>query len=358
MKTVFVDNQSFSRLFEDGASVRIPDYQRPYTWSKRTAAALLDDLKVAFTGPAPEKEYYLGSVVFYKNRTTKTYEIIDGQQRITTLLILKYLLDGPLPEGLNLPLGSHQSVNNIIAIRDFLADKLEEFRKPGFDNLLSRLTFTRVVTLTEDAAFTFFDTQNNRGVKLSVTDFLKAYHLREIRSAQSPAQAELLQSAYAQTWEQADTSAMGGALLANLFEKILWRSRNWKGQKSIGFETKDLILQTFQQGAVSTNTSPTASRIVGSLNRYAHPEECPPTHLLHRQRRRYYRTRWRRLACVSLSTREAIFSSTRESTPNYLRFYSPGREEERPFNKCGRSTRKCITTTCQCTCASSCSCAC
>ncbi|HEX8329025.1 MAG TPA: DUF262 domain-containing protein [Hymenobacter sp.] len=273
MSAVSVKTCSFRQLFEEVRQVRIPDYQRSYTWGDRQVAALLRDLQTAFTGPQPDPVYYLGSVVFYRNLGANTYEIIDGQQRLTTLFIFQYLLHGALPEKLNLELSTHQSTKNLRAVQQYLAARLGPLQLAAVPDLLDRLTFTRIVIATEDAAFTFFDTQNNRGMPLAVPDFLKAYHLRAIRAA-TPPLADKLQAAYAQTWEHVAT-AHGPELLPVLFEKMLWRARNWRGQQPLAFENRDLILHTFQQEAV--DWAPGQALGGASLLRWALPDECPPS---------------------------------------------------------------------------------
>lgn len=250
--------------------MQIPDYQRPYTWGDQQVAALLLDLHTAFAGPQPEPEYYLGSVVFYRNSQTDAYEIIDGQQRLTTLLVLQYALQGALPAKVNLELRTHQSTRNLLAAQRCIEARLTVLGLRSITGLLDRLTFTRLVIPTEDAAFTFFDTQNNRGLPLAVPDYLKAYHLRAIRPTPGLPQAEALQAAYAQAWEQLD-AAPGAAALLVLFERMLWRARHWRGQQPLAFETRDQLLHAFQPpaaGAASLGTS------VGLL-RGARPDECP-----------------------------------------------------------------------------------
>ena len=73
-------------LFEHNLS--IPDYQRPYRWKVENAQILFDDLYASFK-KNKEGEYRIGSIVLFHNREGKYY-IIDGQQRVTTLLILLY----------------------------------------------------------------------------------------------------------------------------------------------------------------------------------------------------------------------------------------------------------------------------
>lgn len=73
---------------------RIPEYQRPYVWGTDQVSELLDDLKFAMT-EKPNLDYFLGSIVFQSKAVAlgngqKFFEndLLDGQQRMTTLLLL------------------------------------------------------------------------------------------------------------------------------------------------------------------------------------------------------------------------------------------------------------------------------
>ena len=68
----------------------IPLYQRPYRWDIGECETLLDDILDVFNGNEEnDKEYFLGSIVAYKSEKSKDLlEIIDGQQRLTTLTLL------------------------------------------------------------------------------------------------------------------------------------------------------------------------------------------------------------------------------------------------------------------------------
>lgn len=73
---------------------RIPEYQRPYIWGKDEVTELLDDLLYA-QAEKPEQEYFLGSFVFQAKRADVANgqafdenDLLDGQQRMTTLLML------------------------------------------------------------------------------------------------------------------------------------------------------------------------------------------------------------------------------------------------------------------------------
>lgn len=95
MSKLNIDQKSVKALFsEKKADFLIPDYQRPYAWGEKECQTLWDDL---FLFAFPENdcdmfnsdsdEYFLGPIVTFKNSNGKM-EIIDGQQRLTTLMLL------------------------------------------------------------------------------------------------------------------------------------------------------------------------------------------------------------------------------------------------------------------------------
>lgn len=94
MSKLNIDQKSIKALFSDNKSdFLIPDYQRPYAWSIIECQTLWED---TFSFAIPENdyqkfnhgdEYFLGPIVSFKNSDNKL-EIIDGQQRLTTLMLL------------------------------------------------------------------------------------------------------------------------------------------------------------------------------------------------------------------------------------------------------------------------------
>lgn len=65
----------------------VPDYQREYVWRKANVLALLNDIYCAFKENA-QNAYFIGTTVVATNLKSSTLEVIDGQQRLTTLFIL------------------------------------------------------------------------------------------------------------------------------------------------------------------------------------------------------------------------------------------------------------------------------
>lgn len=94
MSKLNIDQQTVLKLFSDKRSdFLIPDYQRPYAWSEDQLITLWEDI-LAFAIPKgdadafdSDDEYFLGPIVTFRN-TDRKLEIIDGQQRLTTLMLL------------------------------------------------------------------------------------------------------------------------------------------------------------------------------------------------------------------------------------------------------------------------------
>ena len=94
MSKLSVDQKNIFDLLKDKkADFLIPDYQRPYAWQEKECQKLWDDI---FEFAIPENdatkfdtndEYFLGPIVTFMNKNKKL-EVIDGQQRLTTILLL------------------------------------------------------------------------------------------------------------------------------------------------------------------------------------------------------------------------------------------------------------------------------
>ena len=96
MSKLNIDQKTIKDLFSNKKSdFLIPDYQRPYAWGEDECQTLWDDI-FSFAFPDGNKdnfdsdndEYFLGPIVTFKNEKNSKQEIIDGQQRLTTLMIL------------------------------------------------------------------------------------------------------------------------------------------------------------------------------------------------------------------------------------------------------------------------------
>ncbi|TMP14247.1 hypothetical protein CWC02_18855 [Pseudoalteromonas sp. S2721] len=233
-------------------NLSIPAYQRPYKWSQTNLADLLSDLKVY----REKSAYRLGSVVFHKHIDSdkEALDIVDGQQRTLTLLLLvKALFEERLNSlkrqdvketliTLTEPINSflaRQTFNSDISHRNlhqnFMAAKRavarSDFTEADIDFLLNRCEVVTFVLDDVSEAFQFFDSQNARGRDLDPHDLLKAFHLREFSQNESQLKADSVRH-----WESLESEQ-----LARLFANYLFRIRNWAQGKSAQYFNKSKV---------------------------------------------------------------------------------------------------------------------
>lgn len=135
MSKLSVDQKNIFDLLKDKkADFLIPDYQRPYAWQEKECQKLWDDI---FEFAIPENdatkfdtndEYFLGPIVTFTNKNKKL-EVIDGQQRLTTILLLLrafYAKYGSMQDE-----QSRSTRENI----EKCIWKTDEFGKPNLDEL-------------------------------------------------------------------------------------------------------------------------------------------------------------------------------------------------------------------------------
>lgn len=89
---ILVNRQSVKQFLSNGRNTPfvMPDYQRPYSWTTDEVDMLFTDIwdfSIDSGGTEKDGQYFLGSIVIFENEN-RTQEIIDGQQRITTLMLM------------------------------------------------------------------------------------------------------------------------------------------------------------------------------------------------------------------------------------------------------------------------------
>lgn len=266
-------------VFSDEFRFSIPRYQRPYAWTTEQAGEMLDDLLAAATAgtdidPAP---YFLGSIVLVKAENEPQAEVVDGQQRLTTLTILLSALrehvspqfadslegrifqkGDPIKGTIDQPrltlrdrdhefFEKHvQSRVGISSISDLASDGLSDSRRNFVENgrlFLSRLAVleteacddlaryvalhTYLVTVsTQDfeSAYRIFTVLNERGLDLTHTDILKSEIIGQIPEPQ--------QQQYTAKWE-AEEEDLGRTDFADLFSHIRMVFAKTKARESI-----------------------------------------------------------------------------------------------------------------------------
>lgn len=136
MSKLNIDQKTIKLLLTDKHSdFLIPDYQRPYAWGEDECATLWDDL-FTFAFPnddcdafeSTSDEYFLGPIVTFKNDAGQL-EIIDGQQRLTTIMLLLRAFYDKF---------ANMKDKQSIKVRDSIAGcvwKTDEFDDPDMDAL-------------------------------------------------------------------------------------------------------------------------------------------------------------------------------------------------------------------------------
>lgn len=199
--------------------LRIPDFQRPYSWTPRIAAQLFTDVGEALDS-RPGHSYVLGTVILLKRPQESHFEVVDGQQRILTLQLLRALLRGQrishLQSGSNPIHQVHRELSRRVSDLESFPGRLEKYR----DFLDTKASVLKIVTDDEDESFQFFDSQNFRGKSLRPHDLLKAFHLREMADSSTSEQRAIVEH-----WEAADENTLD-RLFGTYLARIHWWSRN------------------------------------------------------------------------------------------------------------------------------------
>ncbi|GAA4873519.1 DUF262 domain-containing protein [Serinicoccus chungangensis] len=210
--------------------LRIPDFQRPYSWTPRVAAQLFTDIADA-SKERPDRPYIMGTLILLHRECEIHFEVVDGQQRLLTLHLLRTLLRGARAEqleqgGTAIQLAYQELARKVRGLADGDKDRYREF-------LGAKGQVLRIVTDDEDEAFQFFDSQNFRGKALRPHDLLKAYHLREMADATTADQRAVVEQ-----WEAAEEND-----LDRLFGTYLARIHQWsRNRPAHAFTMDDLDL--------------------------------------------------------------------------------------------------------------------
>ena len=215
----------------------IPPYQRPYKWHKKHILQLLDDLyENIYIG---KRTYRVGTLIIHDENGT--HNIVDGQQRLTTLSLILYYLGEKDKLLQNQEYSNEISKNNLIynygQIKQWFGAKRLEINEEMFLNeLKDKCEFVVITVYRQDEAFQLFDTQNSRGKELYPHDLLKAFHLREM-DKDGYTNKEIEQ--YVIKWE--DYLLDKDNPLLDILNNHLYRIRKWvKGEPKYSFYKSDL----------------------------------------------------------------------------------------------------------------------
>ena len=216
----------------DRQKFTIDYFQREYRWERKHIEQLMDDLTSSFltnyeagqerTDVDEYNSYYMGPVVMSSQEGKLS--IIDGQQRLTSLTLLLVFLnnrqkdledqepvdtliysakhgvksynmqveerekcfDALFNSGSYDPSEDDESVKNLVArynvIAESFPEEIDEAALPFFISWLKeKLIFVKIVTYSEENAYTIFETMNDRGLNLTPSEMLKGYLLSKVK---------------------------------------------------------------------------------------------------------------------------------------------------------------------------------
>ena len=275
-------NQTYRKLMGNGLVYRVPMFQRDYSWTEEEWDDLWQDI-VALQEPNGEAGHYMGYLVL-QSTDERHYDVIDGQQRLTTLSVIvlavlnnlnRLVEDGVEPDDnrrridelrktyigyldpVTLVASSKLTLNrhndryyqtylvpleklprrNLRASEHLLRKSYEWFderirahiaqSRSGadlarfVDTLADHLFFTVIQVTDELNAYKVFETLNSRGVRLSSTDLLKNYLFSVAHSAGGHEQE---MRAIEDQWE-AVVGKLGSESVPD-FLRVYWNSRN------------------------------------------------------------------------------------------------------------------------------------
>jgi hypothetical protein len=285
METIKAAEKALKDVFCDHYVFRIPPYQRPYSWTTEQTSDLLDDLIWAAGDEAPAERppYFLGSIVVIKDPNYPEADVVDGQQRLTTLTILMSVLreladsaedkanidiflrqkGNPLLSTKDIPRltvrqrdaeffrkciqeGAAGGVleaadtdprQRMIANREFLRDALSQMSETERNRLLpfavQRCYLVVVEASDQTSAYRIFSVMNDRGLDLTATDILKSDIIGAIGS-------EADQDTYNAEWEALE-DGLGRDAFGDLFAHLRMIHRRQKMRGTLEREFREYV---------------------------------------------------------------------------------------------------------------------
>lgn len=214
--------------------LEIPVYQRPYRWETENVWQLLGDILHSKESGKPK--YRIGSVILHKEYKDGQvfYNIVDGQQRLTTLYLLQKVCGGNIDD--KLKFNHIDSFQHIIKNTKFIESWIKEncgSNKASFwEYVQNSCDFVQIEVTDVSEAFQMFDSQNGRGKELEPYNLLKAYHIRAMEQNSQDEKIECDKQWEAATLYDATPTIIDDAngnidILKQLFNEQLYRSRRW-----------------------------------------------------------------------------------------------------------------------------------
>lgn len=260
MKNLDGNRVTIGGLLSQEFFFRVPEYQRPFSWEADNFDDLIDDIVTA----SKDQEYFLGTIVLHKKDDKGNYDLVDGQQRLTSLMILlaclrdmvkdsefksgiqakilqpKNVVDG-IPEKIRLEVKDREIFSDIVLTQEgttiyrkesdlpepewryvnavnIFRSKLSVLAEGEIKDLITFLNQKCMViylaTSTFDDAFRLFTIVNDRGKQLRRIDVLKSINI-----APDVVTKETVRNRIAQRWEELEKE-LGEATFESVFHLL------------------------------------------------------------------------------------------------------------------------------------------
>ncbi|STO83432.1 rloF [Helicobacter pylori] len=216
-------------ILKDELYYQIPIYQRPYQWTEENCEKLLDDLFFNYEDDR-ESDYFCGSLVLIliseDSKKAKTYDIVDGQQRLSTFILLAKVLSALYSERLteeskdylqeslitkygkkdrlnfsavgfnskkdfqyaltsfnDAPISNNKNnyLKNAICLKNYLRKKEIEDINDFIEWLYLKVVFITIICPDADKALRIFNVLNARGLALNATGIFKGELLKHAK---------------------------------------------------------------------------------------------------------------------------------------------------------------------------------
>ena len=328
--------RTISQILTEQIQYEVPAYQRPYSWEKGNVQQLLDDVWEAFT--ASDEEYFIGSLITIEREKGRLYDIVDGQQRLTTLNLIfsrlrdavdepakselgrrvlprnaltgeeetprltlrqrdqnffrRHVLAGEaVPEAARKEIDKLQDapkqriIENLEAIDGFIAQQDQKTLKLFANYLLSKVYVVFVTTSSLQSAYRLFNVLNARGMALSNADLIKNMLFAQLGG--NAAQSSDLDDAWLELEEQVGIERLDQFMAHHRSSIVATKARKALHEEFAPIirtsatpfaflEELNISARNYLRVLRNDFDAPAARRSVGSLRRVAFEEWIPP----------------------------------------------------------------------------------
>lgn len=284
------ETKTVQQIFGDTDSFyHMPIYQRPYSWDKERVEQLWYDLVNAYKNNKENKDldpnYFLGSIVVIKNKDS--YEVVDGQQRLTTLTILfctlrdlqinlsnensstisdsilhwknkkqrlkltthlnnQAIFEESVVKSVNFKANPKKYENRFLQNAFYFKELIGKAKNPNSDEyidsfddfidyVLNKTKIIRIVCFSEAFAIKLFSILNDRGMDLTASDIIKAHLLQNLED-------ESRRNSFIEVWKRIETiCSLSNESITNVFNLYLYYLKGENPRKSLQDELKEQI---------------------------------------------------------------------------------------------------------------------